>query len=51
VIVTVASYISGWGFVKVAEAFMPVRASVAEEVEGLDLADHGVAAEVEPVIG
>mgnify|MGYP003349424650 CR=1 FL=1 len=49
VIITVVSYATGWGFVKVAEAFMPVRATVAEEVAGLDLADHGVEAEVERI--
>ncbi len=26
---------------------MPVRATVREEIQGLDLTDHGVAAEVE----
>jgi len=50
VIITVVSYVTGWGFVKVAEAFMTVRASVSEEVEGLDLADHGVEAEVERIV-
>ncbi len=47
VIVTAVSFLSGWGFVKVAEQFMPVRATIAEEVAGLDLSDHGVEAEVE----
>lgn len=50
ILITLVSYFSGWGFVKVAEAFMRVRATVAEEVEGLDLADHGVEAEVEPAV-
>jgi Amt family ammonium transporter len=49
VTVTAVSYVSGWGFVKVAETFMPVRASIAEEIAGLDLADHGVEAEGEQI--
>jgi Amt family ammonium transporter len=41
---TVFVFVTAYGFVKVAGAFMRVRATVAEEVQGLDLVDHGVAA-------
>ena len=44
-IATAFFFITSWGFVKVASTFMTVRASVREEVEGLDLVDHGVTAE------
>ena len=37
-------FVTAYGFVKVAGAFMRVRATVAEEVQGLDLVDHGVSA-------
>ncbi len=37
-------FATSYGFVKVASAFMSVRATVREEIEGLDLVDHGVAA-------
>ena len=37
-------FVTAWCFVKVASAFMRVRATVAEEVQGLDLVDHGVSA-------
>jgi Amt family ammonium transporter len=40
-------FVTSWGFVKVASTFMSVRATLREEVQGLDLADHGVKAEVE----
>ena len=49
VISTVFIFVASWGFVKVASTFMAVRASVTEEIQGLDLADHGVAAEVEEI--
>jgi ammonium transporter, Amt family len=41
---TVIVFVASYGFVKVAAMFMNVRATVQEEVEGLDLVDHGVAA-------
>ncbi|NBT93974.1 MAG: ammonium transporter [Chloroflexi bacterium] len=44
VVVTVVSFAASWFFVKIAESFMAVRATVSEEVQGLDLADHGVEA-------
>ncbi len=40
----VFTFITSYGFVKVAQSFMRVRATVSEEIQGLDLADHGVAA-------
>jgi len=44
VISAVFVFATSWGFVKVASAFMRVRATVTEEIQGLDLVDHGVAA-------
>jgi ammonia channel protein AmtB len=44
IISTAFVFVTAWGFVKVASAFMRVRATVSEEVQGLDLVDHGVAA-------
>jgi ammonium transporter, Amt family len=35
---------TSWGFIKVAALFMSVRATVTEEIQGLDLVDHGVSA-------
>jgi Amt family ammonium transporter len=46
---TVFIFVASWGFVKVASTFMAVRASVTEEIQGLDLADHGISAEVDDV--
>ncbi len=46
---TIFVFVTAWGFVKVASTFMAVRASATEEIQGLDLADHGVSAEVEDV--
>ena len=48
-VVSVVSFAASWFFVKIAESFMAVRASVSEEVQGLDIADHGVEAEVERI--
>ena len=42
-------FVASWGFVKVASTFMTVRASVTEEIQGLDLVDHGITAEVEEI--
>lgn len=47
VVSTVFVFATSWGFVKVASLFMTVRASVTEEIQGLDLVDHGVAATTE----
>jgi hypothetical protein len=44
VVSTVFVFAASWGFVKVASAFMAVRASVREEIQGLDLVEHGVSA-------
>jgi Amt family ammonium transporter len=44
VVSTAFVFVSAWLFVKVASMFMRVRATVSEEVEGLDLVDHGVSA-------
>ncbi|MDQ3699877.1 MAG: ammonium transporter [Chloroflexota bacterium] len=44
---TVFVFATSYGFVKVASTFMPVRATVREEIQGLDLTDHGVAAQSE----
>jgi Amt family ammonium transporter len=44
IVSAVIVFATSWGFVKVAQTFMRVRATVAEEVQGLDLADHGVSA-------
>lgn len=44
---TVFVFATSWGFVKVASSFMPVRATVREEIQGLDLTDHGVTAQSE----
>jgi Amt family ammonium transporter len=49
IVATVVIYVTAWGFVKVASTFMAVRATVQEEIQGLDLVDHGVSAEVEEV--
>ncbi|NBP76704.1 MAG: ammonium transporter, partial [Proteobacteria bacterium] len=49
IVVSVVSFAASWFFVKIAESFMAVRASVSEEVQGLDIADHGVEAEVERI--
>jgi Amt family ammonium transporter len=46
---TVFIFVMSWGFVKVVSIFMRVRATVREEIEGLDLVDHGVTAEGDEV--
>lgn len=48
---TVFVFVTSWGFVKVASSFMTVRASVQEEIRGLDVVDHGVSAEGDEVPG
>jgi ammonia channel protein AmtB len=47
IVSTVFIFATSYAFVKVASTFMAVRATVTEEIQGLDLADHGVTAEVE----
>lgn len=49
IVVSVVSFAASWFFVKIVESFMAVRATVSEEVQGLDIADHGVEAEVERI--
>jgi Amt family ammonium transporter len=48
---TVFVFATSWGFVKVAGMAMAVRATVTEEIQGLDLADHGVTAEGDDLPG
>jgi Amt family ammonium transporter len=45
IVSTIFVFVTAWGFVRIASLFMAVRATVQEEIQGLDLADHGVPAE------